>query len=108
MGVEHNIIVEPQEVEAYQEAVRKMNLLTTVIPLDMSYKSKYEFCDDLGLSKSTGSGPARNFAWDHSISNGAKFHWIMDDNIRGFYRLNNHCKVRVLSGACFAAWRTLY
>jgi hypothetical protein len=103
MGVKHHIVVEPQEVELYKAAVKKWNLLTTVVELDMKYKEKYELCDDLGLSKSTGSGPARNFAWDHSIKTGHKWHWIMDDNIRSFRRLNNNEKIRVKNGSIFRA-----
>jgi hypothetical protein len=103
MGVEHNIIVEPQEVKLYQNAINKLKLLTTVVPLDMSMKTKYELCDDLGLTKSTGSGPARNWAWEHSIKQGHTHHWVMDDNIRHFRRINNNRKVIIESGAGFRA-----
>jgi hypothetical protein len=33
--------------------------------------------------------PARNYAWEDSIKNGFKRHWIFDDNIRRFRRLNH-------------------
>lgn len=97
MGVDHNIVVEPQEVQKYKDAIAKFALRTTVIELDMSYKKKYDLCDDLGLTMSTGSGPARNFIWDHSISNGHKWHWIMDDNIREFYRMHRNLRYGVRS-----------
>jgi hypothetical protein len=103
IGVEHSIVVEPKEVEAYEAAVRDRGLLARVVPLDMTYKSKYETCDDLGLSRSTGPGPARNFAWDHSIASGHEWHWVMDDNIRSFRRLNKNEKVKVADGAIFRA-----
>lgn len=96
-GVHHNVVVEPDEVADYQTAVDQQGLLATIIPLDMSYKAKYELCDDLGLSKTTGSGPARNFIWDHSIANGHEMHWIMDDNIAGFYRFNHNLRIRCKS-----------
>lgn len=99
MGVKHYIVVEPQQVADYEKAVFDMKLLATVLPLDMSYKDKYELCDDLGLTKSTGPGPARNFAWDHSIQKGHGWHWVMDDNIRDFHRLANNIKVRVWCGS---------
>jgi len=99
MGVKHYVVVEPQQVEDYQEAVRKMGLLATILPLDMGYKERYELCDDLGLMKSTGPGPARNFAWEHSLSNGFAWHWVMDDNIREFNRLNKNIRIRVTSPA---------
>tara|TARA_R110002153_G_scaffold79219_2_gene202264 strand:+ start:1023 stop:1949 length:927 start_codon:yes stop_codon:yes gene_type:complete len=103
MGVKHYVVVEPQQVSNYEKAVREMNLLATVLPLDMSYKDKYELCDNFGLTKSTGVGPARNFAWEHSIANGYKWHWIMDDNIRSFRRLNNNEKVKCESSAFWRA-----
>jgi hypothetical protein len=103
LGVKHYIVVEPQQVDDYLRAVKKMNLLATILPLDMTYKEKYELCDDLGLTKSTGPGPARNFAWDHSISQGFSWHWVMDDNIQSFRRLNKNEKVKVSNGAIFKA-----
>lgn len=99
MGVPHFIVVEPQEVEAYLAA--SIGLTATVLPLDMAYKTTYELCDDLGQTRSTGPGPARNFAWEHSISNGARWHWVMDDNIRAFYRLNRNLHVKCLTPAFF-------
>lgn len=103
MGVHHNIVVEPQEVEKYEAAVRKMGLLTRVIQLDMSYKGKYELCDQHGLTKSTGSGPARNFIWDHSIAAGHKWHWIMDDNIKAFYRMTRNVRIKTTSPSFWRA-----
>lgn len=93
MNVSHNLVVEPDQVEDYQRAVHDMKLLARVLPMDMAYKTRYELLDDLGLERSTGPGPARNFAWDHSVENGHSWHWVMDDNIRGFYRLNKNRKV---------------
>lgn len=103
MGLKHFIVVEPQEVETYKKSIEEMKLLTEVVELDMSYKEKYELCDDFGLTKSTGPGPARNFAWDHSIKNGHAWHWVMDDNIQSFRRLNYNEKVKVDNGAIFKA-----
>ena len=91
MGVGHYLVVEPREVEVYERAAT--GTLATVLPLDLSYKARYELCDDLGLTKSTGPGPARNFIWEHSIANGHAWHWVMDDNIKAFFRLNNNLKV---------------
>lgn len=103
LGLKHYIIVEPQEVKDYIDAVKKFNLLAQIVELDMSYKNKYELCDDFGLTKSTGPGPARNFAWDHSIKNGYDWHWVMDDNIQSFQRLNKNLRVKVNNGAIFKA-----
>jgi hypothetical protein len=94
MGVPHFVVVEPQEVEAYEAAIRSMDLLATVLPLDLSFKDRYELCDELGLSKSTGAGPARNFAWEHSIAAGHAWHWVMDDNIRSFKRMTKAERIK--------------
>lgn len=103
MGIRHNLIVEPQEVEKYLAAIEAMGLDADVIELDLSFKRDYELCDDLGLTKSTGPGPARNFAWQHSIENGFAWHWVMDDNIEWFYRFNNNLKTPCKSPAFFRA-----
>jgi len=94
MGVPHFIVVEPQEVDAYLAAATE--LTATVLPMDMTFKQSYEMCDGLGHERSTGPGPARNFAWEHSIDSGASWHWVMDDNIDGFYRLHQNRKLRCL------------
>ena len=101
MGLEHFVVVEPQEEAAYREAAR--GSLAKILVLDLAYKEKYELCDSFGLTKSTGSGPARNFIWDHSIASGYPWHWIMDDNINGFYRFNRNLKVPTNSPAFFGA-----
>lgn len=101
MGVPHFLVAEPQEVEVYERASR--GSLATVLQLDMSYKGRYETCDDLGLTKGTGAGAARNFIWDHSIANGHAWHWVMDDNIKAFYRLNHNLKVSCLAPAFWRA-----
>lgn len=90
-------VVEPQEFDMYAAVVPSSHLLT----LDMSYKDRYDTLDDLGRTKSTGSGPARNFIWDQSIAMGYSHHWIMDDNISYFARMDNNLRYEVLSGAFF-------
>lgn len=98
MNLPHYIVVEEQEREAYAAVV---DPTVTLLVLDPEFKRTYETCDDLGLTKSTGPGPARNFAWEHSIANGHTWHWVMDDNIDGFYRLNQNLKVPTRAGAIF-------
>jgi len=100
MKVPYRLVVEPSEYDLYLSHVKDKNKL---IELDMSYKDKYDTCDDLGLTKSTGPGPARNFVWDLSIKEGYDFHWVMDDNIRSFRRYNLNEKVKVSSGTIFSA-----
>lgn len=94
MGVFHRIVVEPDQVKDYKKAIETMKLSAEVLEMDMTYKDKYELCDDLGLTRSTGPGPARNFAWDHSIKLGYDWHWVMDDNIRNFKILNYNERIK--------------
>jgi len=96
MGVLYRLVVEPQEVDDYAREVGAEKLLV----LDMSYKDRYDTFNEMG-SKNTGSGPARNFIWDHAVSEGHAWHWIMDDNIRQFYRLNRNRKMRFTDGSVF-------
>lgn len=103
MGLQHFIVVEPHEVEIYRAAVSERGLVTTVLELDPLYKLRYELCDGLGMARSTGPGPARNFAWDHSMRSGATWHWVMDDNIRSFLRFNHNRKVKCVNPAIFRA-----
>jgi hypothetical protein len=101
LGLPHFLVVEPQQADDYREAVKSMGIAATVLEMDLTFKDRYELCDGLGLSKSTGPGPARNFAWEHSISEGHSWHWVMDDNIKAFYRLNRNLKVPVSDGTIF-------
>jgi hypothetical protein len=55
MGVRHTLVVEPAELDAYLHAAQ--GLLADVIPLDMSYKDKYEMCDGWDCPESGEIGP---------------------------------------------------
>ena len=99
MQVPYYIIVENQEYQDYASVIVAHKILI----LPTSYQDAYETCDDLRSNKSKGPGPARNFAWDHSISLGAARHWVMDDNIASFQRLNRNLMVKVSSGTIFKA-----
>lgn len=90
MGVPFRAVIEAEEYEDYAAVVPRENLLI----FDPDYWRTYETLDDLGDSKSKGAGPKRNFIWDHSISEGHKWHWVMDDNIRCFRRYNRNEKVK--------------
>ena len=63
-GLNYFIAVEPQE---YQQYCKKLGE-NRVLKLPFS---------NLGL----GSYPARNFCWEHAKNQGAKYHWLFDDNI---------------------------
>jgi hypothetical protein len=97
MRVDFRIVVEHQEREAYAAVIDPRRILV----LDPAYQRDYDTCDSLGDSKTKGSGPARNFVWDHAESEGHEFHWIADDNIRDFYRLTRNLKIRCGDGTPF-------
>jgi hypothetical protein len=85
LGLDYHVIVEEQEYREYASVIECDRLLV----LDPAYQRDYDACMELAPDQSRGSGPARNFAWDHSICEyGAGWHWIVDDNIRFFARLN--------------------
>lgn len=86
MRVPYRIVVEPQEAEAYRAVVDPAKVL--VLPFA-----------NLGQ----GSIPARNWVWEHAASEGHARHWILDDNIDGFFRLNRNLKVPVADGTIFRA-----
>ena len=98
MKVFYYIIVEEQEYEKYTNVIDKEKVL--ILPKE--YQLNYDvFNDEIGKGNSTGPGAARNFAWDHSIGLGAKRHWVLDDNIYDFYRLNRNAKNIVQTGTIF-------
>jgi len=84
MQVPYNLVIEPQEYNQYAEKINKSKII--VLPFG---------------NLNQGSIPARNFVWEHSISKGHERHWILDDNIEGFHRLNHNMKPKVTSGTIF-------
>ena len=82
----YRIVIEPQEFEQYASVIEKSKIL--VLPFS-----------NLGL----GSIPARNWVWEHSISEGHKRHWIVDDNIASFCRFHKNFKIKVSDGSIFRA-----
>jgi len=86
MNVPYRIVIEPQEYDNYAAVIDSSKIL--VLPFG-----------NLGQ----GSIPARNFVWEHSINAGFERHWILDDNIEQFNRLNRNLQVKVLTGQIFKA-----
>lgn len=68
-GVPFRLVVEPQEAEAYASRFGRERLC--ILPFS-----------NLGL----GSIPARNWVWEDAKAAGNDRHWILDDNMRAFYR----------------------
>ena len=99
MNTPFHIVVEEQEFDDYAAVIDPSKILV----LDKRYQDEYDTFDDLGSTKSKGPGPARNFAWDHSIANGFEWHWVMDDNIRYFCRFNHNAYWPATGPAMFLA-----
>ena len=83
-NIPFHIVIEPQERDSYAEKYGE----------DVLYTLPFS---NLGQ----GSIPARNWVKEHSISQGAKRHWILDDNMREVYRWYRGKRIRCHSGVAF-------
>ena len=86
MGLDFRLVIEPQEYEQYAAVVDPRKIITTPF-------------SNLGQ----GSIPVRNFVWEIAKKQNAERHWVLDDNIRGFWRLNRNSKIPIRTGTCFRA-----
>jgi len=86
MNVPYRIVVEPSEYENYAAVIDPAKILT--LPSNFS-------------EQGNGSIPVRNWVWEHSIEEGHNKHWILDDNIEQFNRLNMNLQVKVSDGTIF-------
>lgn len=85
MNVPFRIVLEACDYDLYAAVYGEEVLLT--LPFE-----------NLGF----GSIPARNWLWQKAIDEGSVKHWIMDDNIKGFYRMNYNRRIRVGDGTTLA------
>ncbi len=86
---DYRIVVEPQEYNNYAKFINPAKIL--ILPFS-----------NLGQ----GSIPARNWVWEHSLSEGQERHWILDDNIDAFYRFHQNKKIRLSDASGFKAIET--
>ena len=96
MKVPYHIIVEESEYDKYCNVIDEDKILIKPKKYDDEYDTFYN--DD---DPRKGSGTARNFAWDDSIKKGFSWHWVMDDNLDAFHRMNKNIKAEVTSGTIF-------
>lgn len=94
LNVPYHIVIEESEYDAYAENIDKSKILV----LPDGFRTDPNLARGDAAGRVGGSIPARNFVWEHAISTGAKRHWIMDDNIRHFYRVHQNKKTIVTSG----------
>tara|TARA_R110002020_G_scaffold116315_10_gene266685 strand:+ start:512 stop:1375 length:864 start_codon:yes stop_codon:yes gene_type:complete len=96
MQVPYHIIVEKAEYDKYAAVIDPEKILIT----PERYNQEYDpFWDD--DDPRLGPGAARNFAWEHSIEQGYDWHWVLDDNLDAFHRMNRNIKAEVTSGTIF-------
>ena len=88
LGVPYRVVVEPAQRDDYARTIGAKRLL--VLPEDYS-------------KKNTGSIPARNFIWDHAVSEGHARHWVIDDNVEGFLRVHRNRRIAVDGPSIFCA-----
>jgi len=87
-GLDYLIVVEPSEYEEYAKVIPNEKILKC--PEDFSKRGE-------------GGIPVRNFVWRHSIEQGAKRHWILDDNIVSYKRCCESERTLVKGGVAFRA-----
>lgn len=86
MRVPYRIVIEPQEYDVYAAVIDPSQIL--VLPFS-----------NLGQ----GSIPARNWIWDHALSEGHDRHWILDDNISGLSYFTRNQRHYFRTGTGFVA-----
>lgn len=77
--VPYRIVVEPNEYNSYVKVIDDSKII--VAPENFSERGQ-------------GGIPVRNFVWEHSIKEGNKWHWILDDNIESIERYQNNLKIK--------------
>ena len=96
MNVPYHIIVEKAEYDKYAAVIDPAKILVTPETYNQEYDTFWH--DD---DPRIGPGAARNFAWQHSIDRGYDWHWVLDDNLDAFHRMNRNIKAEVKSGTVF-------
>ena len=84
--IPYRIVVEPSEYDRYAAVIDARKIIA--LPDDFSKRGE-------------GSIPARNFIWDFAVAEGYARHWLLDDNISDFLRMNLNRRIPVDSGTIF-------
>jgi hypothetical protein len=88
MGIDFSICVEPSEYDNYISNPKIDPKKVIKLPENFSERKQ-------------GGIPVRNFVWQHSVDRGFSRHWIIDDNIDGFFRWNENTQKRIRDGVFF-------
>ena len=86
IGADFRVVIEPQEKDDYLTILKESQML--ILPYSKP-------------NESSQAVTTRNWIKEHSIQEGHKRHWQIDDNIKAFYRLNNNKRNKVLSPIFF-------
>tara|TARA_R110002020_G_C16205431_1_gene766604 strand:- start:27 stop:875 length:849 start_codon:yes stop_codon:yes gene_type:complete len=86
IGADFRAVIEPQEYDLYSTILQEKQII--ILP--------YSKPDESSQLVRT-----RNWIKEHSISEGYKRHWQLDDNIKAFYRLNNNKRNKVKTPVIF-------
>lgn len=86
MGAEFRVVIEEQELSDYLTILDESQILL------LPYSNPNDFSQLVNT---------RNWIKEHSIKEGHKRHWQLDDNVKAFYRLNNNKRNKVLSPVIF-------
>lgn len=90
-SIPYFIVIEPSEYAEYAAVISPDKIITMPV----------EFKDEQLALGNGGGIPVRNFVMRHSKAKGEAKHWILDDNILSYKRLNNNDRVIVKSGVAF-------
>jgi len=82
----YKVVIEAEEVDSYIDSGVDKDKIIIFNKIDKNNKS---------------SVPVRNFVWNYSQKQKELYHWILDDNIKGFYRWNRNKRFEVNSGYIF-------
>jgi hypothetical protein len=80
--IPYRVVIEEQEYSQYSQVMDSQKLL--ILPFS-----------------NKGLAATRTWIKQHSIAEGHKWHWQLDDNIRRFFRLNKNYKIPMTSGTGF-------
>lgn len=89
MKVSYRLCLMTDEVEEYKKTLCHFNSEFALEPISID--------DNNGL----GGTPQRNKCWEHAKSLGYTCHWVLDDNIDGWYWYHRRTQTRIDSGIVF-------
>ncbi len=97
IGMPYTVVVEPEEYDKYKNVCKGGDVL--VMP--QRYHHEFDACIPVEPGTRQGSGPVRNFIWDHAEDHGHPRHWMFDDNVMSLYRVNKNLKIRIADPTIF-------